>query len=99
MIENKHETKKPYSQYVGKFIVFDRIHKHLILKAEKYIVDGYVKFETVCISYISPIRLSIEKDAGFGEDASDQELTKVTPDERYMIIKFALTGKKQSRPL
>jgi hypothetical protein len=90
------KLKKPYSQYLGKVIIYDERHKHLLLKSYKEVSgDDYVFFDTLCISYTGNTRLEVNTLGGFLRDSLDQEFIQLSEKEMHWIIKFALTGKEK----
>lgn len=90
------KLKKPYSQYIGKVIIYDGLHKHLILKFLGKKKDrDFLLFDTICISYAGNARLEVDRDAGFLEDSADQDLTDLSDKEKHWIIKFAFKGKDE----
>jgi hypothetical protein len=84
--------EKPYSQYVGKAILYDGRHKHFIIKSNAELYKDFVYFNTVCIS--DGINIKIEPSAGFLKQSPDTELDEISENERLTIIKFIFKSKK-----
>jgi len=91
--------KKPYSQYIGKGILYDGKHKHIILRSysdSEEIEKDWVHFDTICISYLGyKTRLEIDEYDGFTEESEEVELDSISSKERQMAIEFLFEGNRK----